>query len=286
MQRKDLLIGILLQGGYLTTTSGKVRLIERRKGARLPESDPTFYTAGVGKRVLVSGNLSNKVLYDAKIIEVLSPATGSLINSLLNKGVVSLEEIREQLINLETEASEEPVTPKICALVIGHKKTSPGAVNLKTGLNEFDFNDALALRIEGTPNLTEVRRVYRRTYKALPDDINQLKPDFIVSLHCNAFNRKVSGTEVLYYHKSQEGKNIAEILLHALVGHLKLPDRGVKAKTSEDRGGYLLKYTNAPCVIAESFFIDNDDDLATAQDDPEGLAGAYAKAIDEIATRI
>ena len=60
----------------------------------------------------------------------------------------------------------------------------------------------------------------------------------------------------------------------------------MKPKTSKDRGGYLLKYTNAPCVIAESFFIDNDDDLARAQEDLEGLAEAYVRAIDRISTTI
>ena len=75
---------------------------------------------------------------------------------------------------------------------------------------------------------------------------------------------------------------MAEILQNAMVGYLKLPNRGVKPKTSEDRGGYLLRYTEAPCVIAEPFFIDNNDDLARAQEDLEGLAEAYAGAIDSI----
>ena len=57
---------------------------------------------------------------------------------------------------------------------------------------------------------------------------------------------------------------------------------GVKPKKSEDRGGYLLRYTHAPCVIAEPFFIDNDEDLARAREDPDGLALAYARAIDKI----
>jgi N-acetylmuramoyl-L-alanine amidase len=116
----------------------------------------------------------------------------------------------------------------------------------------------------------------------IPQNINTLEPDFIVSLHCNAFNGKVSGTEVLYYHKSERGKKIAETLLNHLVEHLKLPNRGIKPKTTEDRGGYLLCYTNAPCVIAEPFFIDNDDDLARAQEDMDGLVAAYAAAIDQI----
>ncbi|CAD7780068.1 hypothetical protein DMNBHIDG_02251 [Candidatus Methanoperedenaceae archaeon GB37] len=37
---------------------------------------------------------------------------------------------------------------KLCALVIGHKKQSPGAVNVKAGITEFDFNEDLAMRIE------------------------------------------------------------------------------------------------------------------------------------------
>ena len=79
---------------------------------------------------------------------------------------------------------------------------------------------------------------------------------------------------------------IAEILKNALVENLKLPDRVIKPKTSEDRGGYLLRYTKAPCVIAEPFFIDNDDDLARAQEDLEGLAEAYAGAINAISAII
>jgi N-acetylmuramoyl-L-alanine amidase len=37
---------------------------------------------------------------------------------------------------------------KLCALVIGHKKRSPGAVNKNQNLSEFVFNDDLAVRIE------------------------------------------------------------------------------------------------------------------------------------------
>jgi N-acetylmuramoyl-L-alanine amidase len=175
---------------------------------------------------------------------------------------------------------------KLCALVIGHKKGSPGAGNTKSNLWEFDFNEDLALRIEKIVDNTQMLRVYRRTYKEFPDDINALEPDFIVSLHCNAFNQKTSGTEVLYHHKSEKGKKMAEVLQNHLVDFLKLPNRGVKPKTAEDRGGYLLCYTKAPCVIAEPFFIDNDNDLAKAQENLEGLAEIYAKAIDDISSTV
>ena len=99
----------------------------------------------------------------------------------------------------------------------------------------------------------------------------------------NAFNGRASGTEVLYYHRSEVGKTIAEILQGGLVDFLGLPDRGIKPKTSEDRGGYLLRYTNAPCVIAEPFFIDNDQDLAKAKENLDALAAVCASSIDEMA---
>ena len=172
----------------------------------------------------------------------------------------------------------------LCALVIGHKKTSPGAENPTSKLNEFTFNDALSIDIEKRVKGVKVQRVYRRTYKSLPDDINELNPDFIISLHCNAFNESASGTEVLYYHRSFKGKKIAKILNRQLVDALGLKNRGIKPRTSEDRGGYLLRNTKAPCLIAEPFFIDNDKDLETALKNRNELINAYVEAIDEMAS--
>ena len=95
---------------------------------------------------------------------------------------------------------------KTCALVIGYKKSSPGAVNESNNITEFVFNDRLSQDIEDSVKDVIVQRVYRRTYISLPHDINELNPDVIISLHCNAFDKHVSGTEVLYYHKSANGK--------------------------------------------------------------------------------
>ena len=285
MAVKDWLIGTLRPDGYLKTESGKILLTTLQKGAsQLPESGALpVADEDLGKTALVHGELAGKIFYSAQVVETLPRLTGALIQRLTEKGIVSLTEIQERLSELESE-QEIGQPKKLCALVIGHKKSSPGAVNKRSGITEFDFNEDLAIRIEKNVKKTEVQRIYRRTYKELPDDINTLDPDFIVSLHCNGFNGRASGTEVLYYHKSEEGKKMAEILLNHLVEHLKLPNRGIKPKTAEDRGGPLLRYTKAPCVIAEPFFIDNDSDLSRAQknEDIDELAVAYAKAIEEI----
>lgn len=175
---------------------------------------------------------------------------------------------------------------KTCALVIGHKKTSSGASNKKSGLTEFAFNEKLAMEIEDNVNDVSIQRVYRRTYKTLPGDINELNPDFIISMHCNAFNKTASGTEVLYYHRSKKGKRMAKILNVGFIEALGLKDRGIKAKSAEDRGGYLLKSTIAPCVIAEPFFIDNNSDLQTVIDNRDELIKAYASSIEAIANAL
>ena len=285
MSGKNWLVGSLLRQGQLKTEGGKILL------TTLPEGTPETPESGalpvaeedVGKMVLVKGDLVDEVLFKTRVAEILPRLTGSLLQMLAEKGVVSTTEIQNHLSELEKKEEEIVQPKKLCALVIGHKKHSPGAVNEKTGLNEFEFNEDLATRIEKKAKTTKIQRVYRRTYKELPGDIDALSPDFVLSLHCNAYNGQASGTEALFYHKSEVGKGIAAILQRRLVDFLGLRDRGIKPKASEDRGGYLLRYTKAPCVISEPFFIDNDEDLARAMDDMEGLAGAYASAIDAMA---
>jgi len=284
MPEKDFLMGTLKRGGYLSTETGNILLTKiTRQATQIPESAALkINRQDIGKTVLVKGELSGDVLYSAKIVEIMSPVTSMLVKGLIDKGIVSAAELQKLLSEIASKKTETTYVKRLCALVIGHKKSSPGAINSNSNITEFDFNEDLALRIEKKVEKSKIQRVYRRTYIELPDDINALGPDFIVSLHCNAFNKEVSGTEVLYYHRSKKGKRMAEVLLNHLVSHLKLRDRGTKPKTAEDRGGYLLRYTWAPCIIAEPFFIDNDNDLRRAQEDLDGLATAYAGAINEI----
>lgn len=166
-----------------------------------------------------------------------------------------------------------------CALVVGHQKQSQGATNKFTGMSEFIFNEQLAKDIKAQVNTVDIDIIYRKTYQQLPSEINDKKPDFIICLHCNAYNTKATGTETLYHYGSARGKIAAQILQQHLLRALQLKDRGIKPKSVEDRGGYVLKYTNAPCIIAEPFFIDNDHDLKRAINNRIQLTTAYANAI-------
>ena len=174
----------------------------------------------------------------------------------------------------------------LCALVIGHTPESPGAMNKATGLTEFNFNEVLSQDIVGAVKEVDVIRVYRHRFQHLPEKINQLNPDFIISLHCNAFNQQATGTEVLYYQGSEQGQRLASMLQTKLLRALHLADRGIRARTSKNRGGYLLRYTNAPCIIAEPFFIDNNNDLLTARTQIDRLVKAYAQTIEQYAASL
>lgn len=170
------------------------------------------------------------------------------------------------------------------ALVVGHKSTSPGAQNRSRALTEFEFNTRLALdvwRRLSLANDVKSTIVFRRTYSHLPSDINDVSPSIVVAMHANASKyEKASGTEVLYYHRSNVGAKIATVFQNHFLEKLQLRDRGIKPIDSEGRGGTLLKNTFAPTIICEPFFIDNDDDLDLVSSSSK-LADAYVSAIQE-----
>ena len=179
--------------------------------------------------------------------------------------------------------------PKV-VLVVGHAKESKGAYNAKHNVAEFDFNQKLALGIKynaltlGATPPYEVAIFYRENgYGPLPFEVNEHHPDadMVISLHANAFNGHASGCETLYHHQSELSRGYAEIFQTHLVATIGNKDRGLKPKTSEDRGGHLLAEVDAPCILVEPFFIDNIEETERALDllHSGDLAEAFDKAI-------
>lgn len=181
-----------------------------------------------------------------------------------------------------------------CGLIVGHKANRPGACNKDNCICEYQFNDQLACDIYDYLKKNEssigIQIIRRKTYKSLPDDVNKLDPDFCISLHCNAahpdYTGKWNGSETLYYHKSKRSKLMAEILQKNIVDVLGFRDRGILPRKTEDRGGYLLRYTDMSCVIAEPFFIDNNSAYRTVIDKYNKLVQAYANSIEQMAAVI
>ncbi len=167
------------------------------------------------------------------------------------------------------------------ALIVGHSAKDKGAVNKSTGIQEFDYNNDLVGHISNSLMKLHVDHdiIYRDSYSGLPGKVNSTNADFALEFHCNAFNEKATGTEMLYWHSSLKGKWLAELCQEAAVKCLSLPDRGVKALNGSSRGGTLLRKTSMPTIIVESFFIDNDDDLSVGKSEIKRLAEAYVCAI-------
>lgn len=243
-----------LEGKVVTLTTIKT------SGSKSPEAGEIDLSQFENKIIEVSGNENSGWIYSAEVVEEAGPVLSDFLRKVFCK--------------------EENVKVK-CVLVIGHKKSSPGAANENRRMSEFEFNEKLASIIEKKVKNIKIRKYFRRGYETLPGDINAVKPDFVVSLHCNECDGIKSGTEVLHHYRSENSQILAEILQARLVEYLKIPDRGTQAKTVEDEGGFLLRYTKAPCVIAKPFYIDNDNDLSRAMENLEGLAEAYAAALDE-----
>jgi len=221
------------------------------------------------------------------------PILSGVLDRLLRQGALDTEamlpKVQQSIRSLvgEVKPSSGRGRP-ICAVVVGHRASARGAVS-SDNVTEFDFNSELARDIKRRVRKARVQIVFRDNttngLSKLPAKINALGPSFILSLHCNAANKTASGTETLYFHSSKGGKTLASIVQKELLGALKLRDRKIKPRTDSDRGAGVLKFTDAPCVICEPFFIDNDNDLGTARRRMKSLAAAYARAIDSAAIK-
>lgn len=174
---------------------------------------------------------------------------------------------------------------KHLALIIGHSKSSQGAVSIG-GESEYRYNKALASQIvaalalaKSSVRVTVMER--NGTYSQLPGQVNAKRPDFAIELHFNAHgNAQANGTEMLYWHTSRDGQDLARTIQDRVLLALGLRDRGLVGISSEgQRGGILLRRTAMPCVIAEPFFGSNKDDWEVAVQRKADLATAYAQAI-------
>lgn len=87
--------------------------------------------------------------------------------------------------------------------------------------------------------------------------------DFMVSLHCNAFNGMASGTETFY--RGEEHAAKAKALNAAVIRGLGTKDRGIKTE-GQSQHSRLAVMSFQPCFLIELGFIDNDHDRAKMLD--------------------
>lgn len=169
---------------------------------------------------------------------------------------------------------------KLIAIVVGHGPTNDKGAQNPDGTTELMWNRDLAHRIiKHIGDRCPVVLIYRKVENLPPyAEVNESEASIAVELHLNAFDNKATGTEMIHYEGSKRGMVLAQALQDAAVTVLKLKDRGIKTPQN-GRGNAFLKKTHMPAVIVESFFIDNNTDLARGNANKDSLAAAYADVL-------
>ena len=173
-------------------------------------------------------------------------------------------------------------------ICVGHsRKGDQGAYTSgEYSVSEWDFNRDLARRISSVlPVESKIYDDYElSTYSsAISRLAKRMKCDGIdvaVELHFNAATPAAHGSEVLYWHSSSKGKQLANCMQQAILESFPgTRDRGIKGKEKGARGSFFLRMTHCPAVLVEPFFGSNAEDWNTFTNAQQQLGYAYADAV-------
>jgi len=181
------------------------------------------------------------------------------------------------------------MTEKLVAVCVGHSRPGDrGAVNVD-GVSEWAFNQPLAKRVcelveqAGYPAIL-IDRYEGSSYSSavlwLAKHLKEIKAKVAIELHFNAAGPLATGYEFLHWFTSPKGVSLGHKMLRSF--RKSFPDqknRGLKARSSADRGGLFLRKTHCPALICEPFFGSNVKDTAFFDARREELARAYADAL-------
>ena len=177
------------------------------------------------------------------------------------------------------------------AIVVGHHPAAKGAA-LTVGdkqIQEYDlwrpFADVLwaKLSVCGIECLP-IDRPSQMPYDELMRIVNDTRAACALELHFNGFSDpRAQGSEMLYWHTSEQGRLLADLLQQYTVRTLGVHDRGLKP-VQRGRGAAFLRGTRMPAVICEPAFGTNPDDAWTLLTKQMQLVDAYAAAIADFLT--
>ena len=150
------------------------------------------------------------------------------------------------------------------AIVVGHDKINQGAFSNILKQSEFAFNNEVAKLLPYDVYFrNEKIKGYKSQMQELAKRINEKRYDLVIELHFNMFNGKAKGCECLYLKGSKIGKEQAEKLCKSITKDFGNINRGAVAIDNEKgRGYWFLKLINAPALIVEPFFGDNEETIA------------------------
>ncbi len=167
-------------------------------------------------------------------------------------------------------------TKPVVVLDVGHGGWDPGKIGIDGSL-EKDINLQIARKLKQYLESSDVTVVMTRdndyglysehdTNKKLADMknrcnlINETSPTLTVSIHQNSYHEEyVNGGQVFYYRKSEQGKELAEILQKRF-SYVQKDGNTRTAKANDNY--YLLLHVRSPIVIVECGFLSNANDTA------------------------
>jgi N-acetylmuramoyl-L-alanine amidase len=163
----------------------------------------------------------------------------------------------------------------------GHGGVDGGVVGRKTGVKESDVNLAIAFELcEVLTDLGAEVVMTRKTEAGLYDtaakgfkkrDMQKrkeiaeaAKPDFLISIHQNAYpSTRYRGGQVFYNVEDENGKNLATLTQNAL--NTLYAQEGVKGRKQTAGDFFMLKCCACPSLLIECGFLSNPEDEALLQ---------------------
>lgn len=163
----------------------------------------------------------------------------------------------------------------------GHGGNDPGKIGINGSL-EKDINLQIAKKLKAYLEASDVTVIMTRetdqglyqesdSHKKMADmrnrcnQINDAKPDLVVSIHQNSYHEEaISGGQVFYYKSSVKGKRLAELLQKRFDFVLGKDNR----RLAKPNGSYyLLLHVKQPIVIVECGFLSNWKEAAALSED-------------------
>jgi N-acetylmuramoyl-L-alanine amidase len=144
------------------------------------------------------------------------------------------------------------------AIVVGHDRIEQGAFSNLLKQSEFAYNSEIAKLLPFDIYFRPTGGNYYQKMVELSKQINGKGYSLVAELHYNSFNGVANGCEALYFDNSAIGKRYSEIYCKAITKAYGTVNRGSKEiKEKNDRGYWFHKLIDAPTLILEPFFGDN-----------------------------
>lgn len=181
------------------------------------------------------------------------------------------------LSEIAYKLSEHNSGAKTVVIDPGHGGQDPGALNkVDPSIKEKDYTLDTSLAATEYLRKNNINVVLTRETD-LPSNkqlslsersslSNSINPELLVSVHFNSYNTTARGIEAYYKYKDRNGgtsKTLASNVLNSILEEFKLPNRGIKTRVGSDGVTdyyHMIRAVNAPSIIIESSFIDNEED--------------------------